>query len=687
MDFLSRFKRVRRHRTESPVTIQHPSESLKTNSEESDSLLIQAALEGDTALISILLKEGIDVNQTTLLYPGHIPSCLHSVHSQNITALYAAVCNGHFEVVQMLLKSGASVNIASCQQVTPLHEAAAAQKNMKVMKALHKHGARLDVFDRYGLSPLCVALISKNVDAVRYLLKAGANALPPNHASLSAMHFAAAGGHVECVRLLLSQRVSPMFTEPSHLSVPCPLYIAAVCGHFDIVKELTAHPKCPLACKADALLLLGAQQIINKSQDGQTRELWMEALRIKKECHHILKFPPMLAFNEAMEFEIQHVDDVDQLFDSGSSEAIRLQSLIIMERCIGFMYIHDFSKGQTAWCILDHIVTAHYSLSEDPIDQDKSLEEFVMKLFISLEKTVSHRANYPYLCNNVSYQMFARVELVFRTISTCIQQLLKNALVTPQFQQYIFWTLRIIGSMQIACTTHATVAPCGRDLSQSILGVYQQMMYGIVLVLFLRWLQLEKSERNVLSCACITTGINFVTNHLYLSTMSECTLLNFALCNPYNADVSWQEKKTVEFLDHDLLVLNHASKERLFTHDLIKPNELYIVILALLMWGADTVVNTPDSKGQRPLHLAAKLKVNGAVIFWLQDNGAHFDAVNAEGKTFYEINHGLPSHPLRLVCQASRKIVAENFHYEKLDLPQHVKRFISLHDPKPRIVL
>ena len=191
----------------------------------------------------------------------------------------------------------------------------------------------------------------------------------------------------------------------------------------------------------------------------------------------------------------------------------------------------------------------------------------------------------------------------------------------------------------------------------------------------------------MLSHACMTTGIEFVTNHLRLSTMNECTLLNFALCNPYNADVSWQEKKMVEFLDHDLLVLNHASKERLFTHDQIKPNELYIVILALLMWGADIVVNTPDSKGQRPLHLAAKLKVNGAVIFWLRDNGAHYDAVNAEGKTFYELHRIFTNVPLRLVCQASRKIVAENFPYEKLDLPQHVKRFISLHDPKPRIVL
>ena len=682
MDFLSRFRRVWRHRTESPITIQHPSESLNS---DIDSLFIQAALEGNTVLIRTLLKGGIDVNQTMLLYPRQIPSCLHCAHSHSTTALYAAVCNGHFEIVQILLKSGASVNIANCHQVTPLHEAAA-QKNMKMMKVLYKYGAHLDVFNRYGLSPLCVAVIFNNLDAAHYLLKAGASALPPNSASLSAMHFAAASGHVEAVKLLLSHGVSPMFSDPSPQSVPCPLYIAAVCGHFDIVTELTAHPECPPACRADALLLLGSQQIINKNQDGQARKLWTEALRIKKECRLISKFlPPMPAFNNAV--EVQNVKDVQQLFDSGSTDSIRLQSLIILERCIGFLYIHDFARGQTSWCILDHILTAQYSPSRDPIHQDKLLEQFIVKLLESLHKTVTHQANAPYLRTNISYELFARFELVFRRLCTYIQQLLGNGLVVPQFQKYIVLTRRILEHMQVMCTTETTVALCDGRLSQSILGVYLEMLYGIVLVFFLRWFQLEKLKRSVISKACWTTGMQFVARHLHLSTMNECTLLNFALHNPYNADVSWQEKKTVDFIDHDLLVLNHASKECLFLRSQIKPTELFIVILALLVLGADAVVDVPDSKGQRPLHLAAKLQVNGAIIFWLQKYGAHYDAVNGEGKTFYELNRLLPSKPLRLVCQASRKIVAENFPYEKLDLPQHVKRFISLHDPKPRVVL
>ena len=115
-----------------------------------------------------------------------------------------------------------------------------------MVKVLHKHGTHIDAFNAYGLSPLCVALTYNRVDTIRYLLKAGASALPPNPASLSAMHVAAAGGELKSVELLLAHGVSPMFSEPllsSEGYIPCPLYIAAVYGHSDVVAMLMSHPE------------------------------------------------------------------------------------------------------------------------------------------------------------------------------------------------------------------------------------------------------------------------------------------------------------------------------------------------------------------------------------------------------------------------------------------------------------
>ena len=122
-----------------------------------------------------------------------------------------------------------------------------------MVEVLHKHGAHIDAFNADGLSPLCVALTYNRValtynrvDTIRYLLKAGTSALPPNPASLSAMHVAAAGGELKSVELLLAHGVSPMFSEPllsSEGYIPCPLYIAAVYGHSDVVAMLMSHPE------------------------------------------------------------------------------------------------------------------------------------------------------------------------------------------------------------------------------------------------------------------------------------------------------------------------------------------------------------------------------------------------------------------------------------------------------------
>jgi len=56
------------------------------------------------------------------------------------------------------------------------------------------------------------------------------------------------------------------------------------------------------------------------------------------------------------------------------------------------------------------------------------------------------------------------------------------------------------------------------------------------------------------------------------------------------------------------------------------------LVVALLRWGANTVINVPDLSSQRPLHLAAKLDNPTINTHY----GAPLDAVNAKGKAFYE---------------------------------------------------
>ena len=149
---------------------------------------------------------------------------------------------------------------------------------------------------------------------------------------------------------------------------------------------------------------------------------------------------------------------------------------------------------------------------------------------------------------------------------------------------------------------------------------------------------------------CESAGREFVRKHLRLSSTEKHTLLNYSL---HHVDI-------------------HSKK--LFS-------DLPVVIVALLRWGADAVINLPDSEGQRPLHLAVKMRNSSktTIVSHLLDCGAHYDAVNAEGKAFYELSEAYPTDiPLPLVCQASQKIVAEAIPYLKLDIPKHVMEFVCM---------
>ena len=123
----------------------------------------------------------------------------------------------------------------------------------------------------------------------------------------------------------------------------------------DVVATLMSHPECSPTCRADALLLLGSRKIryvLKREQDEkqleEAKELWRQALKIREEHNLIPKFlPPIPAYSNAV--EIQNVNDLEQLFDSESSEAIiSMQSLIILERCIGFLCIPE-SIGKQVW--------------------------------------------------------------------------------------------------------------------------------------------------------------------------------------------------------------------------------------------------------------------------------------------------------------------------------------------------
>lgn len=122
-------------------------------------LLLDAIEFNHPAVVADLLGYNADVNFTP--FPGRNP-------------LYHAIMSGHAEIVDTLLRHGASLR---SNTHTALGFACKANK-LSVVKVLIKHGSKIDARDWYGATALMVAASSEHVgdgETVLYLIAEHAN--------------------------------------------------------------------------------------------------------------------------------------------------------------------------------------------------------------------------------------------------------------------------------------------------------------------------------------------------------------------------------------------------------------------------------------------------------------------------------------------------------------------------------
>ncbi|KAL2884325.1 hypothetical protein SGCOL_000266 [Colletotrichum sp. CLE4] len=133
----------------------------------SGSLLQCAAMEGDAAVMEVILKKK----------PHWISADIGSDHNHNevadlATPLQCAAYGGRLECIKLLLSYGAYVNLNQGKIGTPLHAAAAAGK-LEAFRLLLKEGADIKaVKGQYG-SLLWAAGYGSNRDCVRLCLEQG----------------------------------------------------------------------------------------------------------------------------------------------------------------------------------------------------------------------------------------------------------------------------------------------------------------------------------------------------------------------------------------------------------------------------------------------------------------------------------------------------------------------------------
>lgn len=168
---------------------QHVSQHVNEKDPGGYTPLHWAALQGNEALVRLLLKRRAD---------------LEAENPRGCTALHMAVEQGHEALVQLLLvrKKGANIRAKDKSGQTALHFAAS-QGNEALVHLLRKKGANIKAQDKRGHTALHYAAAQGNEAVVQQLVDNGADIEAKTNYGHTALHYAALEGNETVVQLLV----------------------------------------------------------------------------------------------------------------------------------------------------------------------------------------------------------------------------------------------------------------------------------------------------------------------------------------------------------------------------------------------------------------------------------------------------------------------------------------------------
>ncbi|RWS03952.1 serine/threonine-protein phosphatase 6 regulatory ankyrin repeat subunit A-like protein [Dinothrombium tinctorium] len=224
-----------------------------------------AATVDNTDAIRLLVNSGglIDVRDKDMLTPLHIASAkgslnaiqtlvelganINTVDASGNTPLHWACLHGQDDVIDELITSGASLNAVNHMGVTPLHYAAASILGTPALEVLmrHKDNLLINACDKAGRTPLHLAAKFGRLNRVLDLIRYGADVNATDKQLLTALHYAARGGHSPVIETLIAQ--SNIKINILDISGMTPLHHVAFSGVSDACQRLLKSSKAALS--------------------------------------------------------------------------------------------------------------------------------------------------------------------------------------------------------------------------------------------------------------------------------------------------------------------------------------------------------------------------------------------------------------------------------------------------------
>jgi ankyrin repeat protein len=314
-------------------------EGIDINAKDKDGItaLMEASIMGHTKVVEFLLAKGAEVNaaassEVTALWlaasEGRIDvmktllkngADATNARVDGITALMTASVGGHADAVSRLLEHGADPTVTDNDGLTPLMNAAE-NGSVATMKLLVEHAndpTYINLMSNTGFSPLIIASAHGHVDAVEYLVDAGADVDAAHDNKVTALMYAAASGHVDAMKNLIEKGKASL--DIKHTNGGTALLEAATGGMYEAMKLLVESGAETDFTDDDGvtpLMAIAAQGGI----DAQT--LVLDSLKTKKSTEELVTHINLLSFSGGSSVMFAaaggHVECAKQLMELGA---------------------------------------------------------------------------------------------------------------------------------------------------------------------------------------------------------------------------------------------------------------------------------------------------------------------------------------------------------------------------------
>lgn len=161
--------------------------NLNVRDSSGENAMVKASSGGHVEIMSLLLQQGVYVNQAS--YSGTTP-------------LLSATQSCHIDAVRLLLDNGAIVDMVDDFGDTSFMSAAR-QSNIELMDTLYEKGANINHQDDEGETALMKAATFSRTNVVNYLIEKYANLNIKNNEGFTALMKASNTGNIDIVKALV----------------------------------------------------------------------------------------------------------------------------------------------------------------------------------------------------------------------------------------------------------------------------------------------------------------------------------------------------------------------------------------------------------------------------------------------------------------------------------------------------